>query len=739
MSKLVIISYELPILLEPDRDESYLLTPKSHARTSGLEEFYRNENAIWFGRPGLNRGELPPAEREKLSEAYRERDCFPVYLGKKLHERFLDGFSNRTIWPLFHYFTQIAVYREELWKAYVKVNQGYAEEVLPHLKSGDRIWIHDYQLLLLPRMIRQKFPAVSIGFFMHIPFPSYEIFRLLPWRREILEGLLGSDLVGFHTYDYERHFMSCVRRLLGYDSVFNRIHLEERIVRVDFFPLGIDYRKFSEGGKKICLEEHARGFTRELLDQKISGGNKRIILSIDRLDYTKGITVRLRAFEYFLASYPEFHEKVSLLFFVMPSRESMEQYKTLKRDMDELVGRINSTFGSLNWMPVWYFYRHLDFQERLELYCQADIALITPIRDGMNLIAKEYLASREDRPGVLIISEMAGASKELAEAMIVNPNNQLEICESIHCALEMPVEAQIRANQVLCERLKNYNVERWANDFFRSLKQVKEIQEIKLARKFTGKLMQEIRNSYQKAGRRILFLDYDGTLMGFNKDPQKVNPDRELYNTLQKLSSRQENRLIIISGRDKETLGRWFPPEKWPIDIVAEHGVWFREPERDWSMVEQIDKDWMEIIRPILAFYVDRTPRSFIETKNYSLVWHYRNADPDLGSQRSWELKDELKALVTNLNLEIMDGDKVIEIKNSGINKGRAASIKIGDKEYDFILAIGDDWTDEYTFDALPDRAYTIKVGTKTTKADYYVEGVPDVRKILGGLAEVEG
>ncbi|MFC2112290.1 bifunctional alpha,alpha-trehalose-phosphate synthase (UDP-forming)/trehalose-phosphatase [Bacteroidota bacterium] len=735
MSRLVIISYELPIMLESDGDQTYLMTPKSHARTSGLESFHKSQNTIWVGRPGLNRGDLSPSGRDKLIKAYNEKKCYPVFLGKKDHERFLDGFSNRTIWPLFHYFTQNTIYREEHWKAYKKANKAYLEEILPLLKTGDRVWIHDYHLMLLPKMIREKFPSVSIGFFMHIPFPSYEIFRLMPWRREILEGLLGSDLVGFHTYDYERHFMSCVRRLLGFDSVFNRIHLEERIVKVDFFPLGIDYKRFAEGGKHICQEKYAKGLTRELLDQKITGEGKKIILSIDRLDYTKGITVRLKAFEYFLKSYPEFHERISLLFFVMPSRESMEQYKTLKKDLDELVGRINSTFGSLTWMPVLYFYRQLDVLERMELYCQADIALITPIRDGMNLIAKEFLATREDRTGVLIISEMAGASKELAEALIVNPNNRLEISESIHCALEMPEEAQILSNRVLCERLKNYNVERWANDFSISLKQVKEIQEIKLARKFTGKMMQKLGKSYENAGKRILFLDYDGTLMGFDKDPQKVNPDKQLYKTLRILAEDKMNKLVIISGRDKDTLGRWFPSQEWPIDIVAEHGVWSREPDSEWSMIEQIDKDWMEIIRPILEFYVDRTPRSFVETKNYSLVWHYRNADPDLGSQRSWELKDELKALVANLNLEIMDGDKVIEIKNSGINKGRAAGIKIGDVDYDFILAMGDDWTDEYTFDALPEKAYTIKVGTKTTKADYYVEGVPDVRKILVEMA----
>ncbi len=733
MSKLIIIAHELPYILERSEDLQYELHLKSHIFSSGLDDFYQEQKSIWFGRPRKNKGDLSKNERERLEKEFHKNKCYPVYTSKKEHDKFLDGFSILTIWPLFHYFTENTVYKEEFWEAYVNINQKYADELMPLLEIGDKVWIHDYQLMLLPRMIREKFPWVSIGFFLHIPFPSYEIFRLLPWRREILEGLLGSDLVGFHTYDYERHFMSCVRRLLGYDSVFNRIHLEERIVKIDFFPLGIDYDRFVSVAKELCQAKKSSGFTRHLVNQQLLGSEKKLILSIDRLDYTKGIKVRLRAFEHFLKSHPAYHEKVSFLFFVMPSRESAELYKSLKKDMDELVGRINSTYGSLSWMPVWYFYRPLEFEERIELYCQSDIALITPVRDGMNLIAKEYIAARSDRSGVLIISETAGASKELVDAVIVNPNNQIEISEAIRDSLEMPEETQISKNKALAARLRSYNIATWANHFITSLDEVKKIQEIKLAKRITHHLVQEISDAYGKGARRILFLDYDGTLMGFDKDPQKVYPDEELYDILKKISKKKENKLVIISGRDKETLGRWFPPD-WNMDIVAEHGVWTREPKGEFTMIEQIDSDWIEIIHPILEFYVIRTPRSFVETKNYSLVWHYRNADPDLGEQRSWELKDELKGLVTNLNLEIMDGDKVIEIKNSGINKGRAANIKIGESNYDFILAIGDDWTDEYTFEALPDDAYTIKVGTKSTKASYYVEGVPDVRNILKEL-----
>jgi trehalose 6-phosphate synthase/phosphatase len=735
MPKLLIISYELPLILDRTGHQHFEITPKSDAITMGLEDFYRKQNAFWIGRPGIDRGDIAKDERKRLEKEFLQNRCHPIYTGKKENERFLDGFSNRTLWPLFHYFTQNAVYREDYWKNYVKVNRKYADKAISLLKPGDSVWIHDYHLMLVPQMIREEHPGMSIGFFLHITFPSYEIFRLLPWRQEILSGLLGADLVGFHTYDYERHFMSCVRRLLGYDSVFNRIHLRERIVRVDFFPLGIDFKRFSGGGSGTVPEHKVSGIQKDLLNLQFTGRDMKLILSIDRLDYTKGPTVRLKAFEYFLKSYPRYLEKVSLLFFVMPSRESQELYKSLKKELDELVGRINSAYGTLNWVPVWYFYRQLDVDERMDLYTQSDIALITPIRDGMNLIAKEYLSTRSGRDGVLIISEMAGASKELSEAIIVNPNNHEEISQSIKCALEMSEERQIEANRMLTQRLSRYTVEKWAIDFINSLGEVRKIQEIKLAKKITPGLIQTIAGKYAKAQSRILFLDYDGTLMGFNKDPQKVIPDKELYQLLKTITGIKKNKIVLISGRDKETLSKWFPAE-WNLDIVAEHGVWTREPNGEFSMIEQIDKKWLEIIRPILEFYVDRTPRSFIETKNYSLVWHYRNADPDLGNQRSWELKDELKALVANLNLEIMDGDKVIEIKNSGINKGRAAMIKIGDTQYDFILALGDDWTDEYTFDALPDDAFTIKVGTKTTKANYYVEGIQDVRVILRELAE---
>ena len=425
--------------------------------------------------------------------------------------------------------------------------------------------------------------------------------------------------------------------------------------------------------------------------------------------------------------------KVSLLLYVTTLRDDDLENKEIKRELDSRVGRINSEYGRINWTPVHYFYEQLDFERLVQVLLSSDVALMTPLRDGMNLIAKEFLASKPDRKGVLIISEMAGASKELGEAIVVNPHNQTEIASALDLALSMPEEEMVRKNRILQKRLSRYTQAKWASDFINSLNGVKKLQEYNLTRKINDRISTEIHKKYEHSKKRIIFLDYDGTLQGFFMDPQDASPDDELYSIVKKLISDPLNEIVIISGRDKETLASWFDGD-WRLGFIAEHGVWTKEVDGDWKMFDAIDKEWMEIIRPTIEFYIDRTPGSFIEEKNYSLVWHYRDADPDLGMQRSLELKDELQSLVTNLNLEIMDGDKVIEIKNSGVNKGRAAMARLSGKDYDFIMAMGDDWTDEFTFEAMPEEAITIKVGNKSTRAAYYVESYKDIREFLKSL-----
>jgi len=736
MKRLFMIANRLPLEIQ-DVEGKKELVPLANGIDSGLKDFYASYNVTWIGRAGVSGSEISETEKNQLEPAFRKANCVPVYLDKSLSEACIEGFCDNTLWPLFNYFTQLTRYPPACWDAYTKVNQIYADILSSYVDEAGIVWIHDYHFMLLPSLLRGKFPDLSIGYFQHIPFPSFEVFRLLPWRIELLKGLLDADLIGFHTYDYQRHFMSCVRRLLGHETFFNRIRLNERVVKVDAFPKGIDFEFFNQTAGKIRQDSgnESSAIHKELKEFLRQGKDRKIILSIDRLDYTKGIPGRIKAFELFLMQHPEYCEKVSLFLFVNPSRENVADYQHLKKQLDELVGRINGKYGTLGWMPVWYFYRSTDRLERIELYSSAHIALITPIRDGMNLNAKEFIACRTDGTGVLILSEMAGAAKELGESLIVNPNNRTEVAEAIFQALNMPVSEQKKRNAVLQKRLEIYNEERWATDFIKGLNEVKKLQEYNYTHKINARTTNQLLEDYKKAENRMIFLDYDGTLTGFHNDPQKAGPDKELYAILKKLIAPEKNIVVIISGRDKETLSKWFDGYD-RLAFIAEHGVWNKDPEGEWKMTDVIEKEWMKIVESVLQSFVDRTPRSFIEYKNYSLVWHYRHADPDMGQQRAWELKDNLKNYITNLNLEIMDGDKVIEIKNAGINKGRAALNKIGDTRYDFILALGDDWTDEYTFNAMPENAYTIKVGTKTTAARYYIKDVNKVRSLLTQLGD---
>lgn len=737
MSKTIFVSNLLPLKIQFQQNKVHL-KPRIGGYSSGLRNFYIENHTAWLGSTGFENWKLSRDQKEAVRKEYAKHNCYPLFIGKREQERYLEGYANSTIWPLFHYFNEHANYSQENWEVYKKVNQKYAEELEKILEPGDKLWIHDFHLMLLPKIMREKYPDISIGFFLHIPFPSFELFRLLPQRIEILEGLLGSDLIGFHTYDYERHFLSSVRRLLGHDTYLNQIRYEKRVIKVENFPMGIEFDTYYKRASFLAKEtpEGLLNFREEIENNIRRDKDFKIILSIDWLDYTKGLVNRLKSFRTFLKEYPEYHSGVSLLFFVTPPNESISEFKKIKSELDEQVGKINSEFGQINWTPIYYYYTVLTIDQIIQVYLSSDVALITPFRDGLNLIAKEYLASRPDRKGVLILSELAGASKELGEALIVNPNNRHQISDALNRALSMDDVEKFEMNKALQKRLSNYTETKWANDFIASLESVKKIQEYNLTRKVSPQITKAIFQRYKTSKKRIILLDYDGTLQGFFKDPQDARPDKELYDIVKKLTSDKKNRVVIISGRDKETLSSWFD-EDWNLSFIAEHGVWYRETGEDWNMMESINKNWMEVIHPTLSFYVDRTPGSFIEEKNYSLVWHYRDTDPDLGIMRSYELKDELQSLVSNLNLEIMDGDKVIEIKNSGINKGRAAQFRMGNEKYDFIIALGDDWTDEFTFEAMPESAITIKVGTKSTRARYYVENFHNVREFLKNLCKM--
>ena len=725
MAKTIIVSNRLPVKIQRNDQNELEYQTSAGGLATGLGSIYQQGNNLWIGWPGLVSDD--EQEKEDITKDIAERNMSPVFLTQEDIRDFYEGFSNETLWPNFHYFNQYAIYEPKLWEAYKRVNRKFADALMEKADPDDTLWVHDYQLMLVPGMIREEYPEVSVGFFLHIPFPSYEIFRLIPWRREILNGVLGSDLIGFHTYDDMRHFLSSVSRLAGVSNSQGIITIDNRSVMVDSFPMGIDYDKYAEAAaspEALEREVHYR----------ISLGEQKLILSIDRLDYSKGIPQRLEAFEMFFDRYPEYRNKVSLIMVVVPSRDQVGQYKELKEDIEGLVGRINGKYGKINWTPIHFFYRSFPLGELSAFYRMADVALVTPMRDGMNLVCKEYIASKISKKGVLILSEMCGASKELSDAILINPNDLNQIVEAIRTALTMPVDEQIARNTGMQNSLKRYNIHHWVNLFMNSLTNIKEMQYSMQTRNLDELSLEKMLKDFSHSKERLIFLDYDGTLTGFHSDPQDAKPDDELKSIMQKLVANEKNKVVVISGRDKDTLGRWMG--EFGVTLIAEHGVWIREKDKDWRTVVTMKDDWKKEIFPLLELYVNRTPGSFIEEKDYSLVWHYRKVETGLGELRTRELTSHLKYISSNSNLQVLEGDKVVEIKDREVNKGRTALQWLEQTSHDFVMAVGDDSTDEDTFKAMPEDGYTIKVGSKTSAARFNVNSHLDVREILKKMVE---
>jgi len=722
MSKLIIVSNRLPVTI--NRKEGALFYhPSAGGLATGLNSYKSKLKRLWVGWIGTPIED--DWERVSVESDLEKDNLIPVFLSQKEIDLFYGGFSNKGIWPHFHYFTQYTTYEDAYWEAYQQVNQKFAKIVGEIAEEGDIIWVHDYQLLLLPALIRQQFPTITIGFFLHIPFPSYEVFRLLPWRKHLLNGVLGADQIGFHTFGYMRHFLSATYRIAGYEHNFGKLVVNGRSVNVDVFPMGIDYQKYAK--QEITFSSKDDSFQIERLAKKCN-----LIISIDRLDYTKGIPQRICSFEQFLKQYPAYHGKVILILIVVPSRSTVDQYKELKEEVDTLVGRINAEYGSFNWFPIQYYYRSLAFQEISTLYRSSQIALITPLRDGMNLVAKEFVASKDkSRKGVLILSEMAGASNELTDALIVNPHDSAGVVAALKQALEMNFTEQSWRLRNMQVQLKKYNVRHWAESFIKELMERTNKNEVELNKESVQPLLQ----AYRKATNRLLILDYDGTLMDFHVDPQAVHPDDELLQALKTLSTHPKNKVIINTGRDKQTIHEWLG--HLPIDFAAEHGVWIKKGAK-WKKNPGLRKKWKKQIRPLLEQLVERTPGSFIEDKDYSLAWHYRRVDKELGAKRVREFKDVLTYLIANLNLQVLDGNKVVEVKNAGVSKGVATLEWSNSDKWDFILAIGDDITDEDMFKVLPNTAHTIKVGSHPSVATYRISSVGQVRQLLGLLMEEE-
>ncbi len=724
MSKTIIVSNRLPVKLTETNGE-YNFIPSEGGLATGLGSVYRQSGNVWVGWPGM---EITDQDiQQKIINELDSQNLKPVFLTQEEINNYYEGFSNEVLWPVFHYMPTYARYQQNYWDSYLEVNKKFRDAVTDIAEPGDIIWIHDYQLLPLAGLIRAVLPDITVGFFQHIPFPSYELFRLIPWRVEILEGMLGADLIGFHTFDDARHLVQSARRLLpSATTSSNEISYNNRTIIVDSFPMGIDNVKFESLVNSPSVQEQLL-----ILDKNFQ--NIKVILSIDRLDYSKGILQRLQAYEMFLQLNPEYMSNIVLYMIVVPSRDTVQQYKELRDEIDKVVGSINARYRTLDWQPVFYFYRSFPVEELSALYHKADICLVTPMRDGMNLVCKEYIASRVNNNGVLILSEMAGASKELVDAVIVNPNNIGSIAAAIKEALNMPLEEQERRMRMMKEIVSKFNIVHWVKLFMSKLAEVKQMQLSMYAKRINNATRQNIKKFYGYTNDRLIFLDYDGTLVGFNTNIELAAPDQELVDLLKQLAADKSNRVVIVSGRDPKFLERWFG--SLDIDMISEHGAWTKISGSEWNSAVNLTALWKKDIYPVLESFTDRTAGAFIEEKDYSLVWHYRKVEESLGHLRTEELVNNLRYLVEDKGLQLLPGNKVVEIKNVEINKGKAALNFLQTSEYDFIMAIGDDHTDEDIFKALPPTAITIKVGGHISAARFFTGDYKDVRGFLRDLS----
>ncbi|MBN2351556.1 MAG: bifunctional alpha,alpha-trehalose-phosphate synthase (UDP-forming)/trehalose-phosphatase [Spirochaetales bacterium] len=728
--RLLIVSNRLPVTVA-EENGALVFNASSGGLVSGLSAYLDVQPDIehlWLGWPGSGSFSDENRLREELRARYR---AVPVLLDDATADSFYNGFCNNTIWPLFHYFPSLTVYDEAMWEIYKRVNAVFAGAIAAELRPDDVLWLHDYHLMLVPGLVRKKAPGLPIGFFLHIPFPSYENFRLLPrgWGRELLHGLLEADLIGFHTPDYTQYFFRCVLRILGLNHNLGVIALGHRLAKAETFPMGIDFDKYYDAVDSREVKKETASFRRQV-------GDLRVVFSVDRQDYSKGILNRLEGYELFLKNNPAWRHKVVLFMIIVPSRTEVDQYQKAREVINQTIGRINGDFGDLHWTPVVFQYKAISFEQLAALYNVSDAGLVTPLRDGMNLVAKEYVASQHEKRGVLILSEMAGAAMELGEALLINPNHREEIADAIKTALEMPPSEQARRVEAMQVRLRKYDVKKWAGDFLEELERFREEASRYGTTPLEGLPLERLRDCFASARNRIVFLDYDGTLVPFARTPGEAAPGRKVIRLFRAFSEAPNVTPVLISGRNREDLDRWYG--RFGVTLVAEHGVWMKEPGSDWRMPRILNNKWKPVIRRMLERYRDLLPGSFIEEKAYSLAWHFRNSDPSVSGPRVKEFVDDLVQYTARNEIEVLMGHSVAEVKCSGVNKGMTARALLAASDYDFIMAAGDDETDEALFQAMPPEAFSIKIGSKKSFADYSLSSSAELVALLEELFDVQ-
>jgi trehalose 6-phosphate synthase/phosphatase len=718
---LINVSNRLPITVSDDK-----ITKSSGGLVAALEGLSEKDLALkWIGWPG---GDIPTERQDEIARTLQdEHGCSPVFLSSGQVEAFYEGFSNSSLWPLLHYMPSRFRYLPAWAESYREVNRRFCEAVLSVATDGDLVWVHDYQLMLLPAMLRERMPSLKIGFFLHTPFPSFEVFRCHPCRRELVTGLLGADLLGFHTFGYLRHFRSSVLRLLGLEAEMMRIRHDGRETRLGVYPIGINASKFQE-------ELESQPFKEQLAKTLETHEGMEVVMSVERLDYTKGLLHRLDAIDLFLSRAAD-KERVKFIMISVPSRENVDEYRELREEVEWKVGRINGKYATLNDSPIRFIHGSVNFTELCALYAVADVGLVTPLIDGMNLVAKEYIAcQRPEDAGVLVLSEFAGAAEELFNALIVNPYDTQALANAIEQGLAMsPAERRGRM-ALMRERVLQFDATAWARAFLDDLR--RRCREEKPgeadARDDLSTAQKRIARAIRSGRKVAFFLDYDGTLREIVRDPSEAAPTPEVRRTLDALRRVKHADVTIISGRTAEDLERFVGD--YPFGLIAEHGAALRRPhERHWEQLDRnTDYSWKDELLRVLRLYERSTPGSFVEIKRTSLVWHYRRSDPEFGEWKAKHLTEELALLTANEPLHIRHGKKIVEISPTQINKGAAVTrILESEGDHDLVIVAGDDQTDLSMYRLSLEKMISINVGDEAVDAQYRVPNPAALRRFL--------
>jgi trehalose 6-phosphate synthase/phosphatase len=714
MKTLINVSNRLPVTIGKTIEKS------SGGLVYAMEGLGHHYDFKWIGWAG---GVISdPSERKRIAaELYETFNFIPIFLSKKEAENFYTGFSNSSLWPLLHYISPYARYEESWWTSYQRVNHIFADTVLDLASMDDIIWIHDYHLMLLPAILRKRKPDLKIGFFLHTPFPSYELFRCHPNREELLEGLLGADLIGFHTFGYLRHFRSTVLRILGLESETDFIPLETHKTVIGTYPIGINSEKFLQELQSDryfkCLNEY-----KELYQEK------KVVLSVERLDYTKGTARRLDAIEQYLNETDQ-RDDIVFIFINVPSRESVEEYQNLLEELQGKVSEINGKYATIKNVPIHFMHQSINFSELCALYSLADVAMVTPLIDGMNLVAKEYLACQRETKGLLILSEFAGAAQELPNAFVVNPYNINEVAQTLKEALSLSEQEKQKMIAPMKKRVIKYDAKYWAESFIRDLTAERDKEDILVD---TKEISLEVIRPFIDVKNIAFFLDYDGTLAELKKKPADALPNEEIKDLFSCLEARKHIDVYIISGRKKEDMDQWF--SRYDFSLIAEHGYFYKQRNTsDWIVSDpKADLSWKDQIIEIFEHYTGMTPGSFVEEKTSSVVWHYRNSDPEFGSWKANQLVAELYEMLCNLPVEIHHGKKIVEVSSNQINKGMVLEHFIFVNQYDGVLCAGDDETDESMFRIRDDKIISINIGNNPkTTAKFHIANPKAFRNFL--------